>query len=84
MLFELGRPLDELGSMLLDEFSGQLLSMTQIYERHHIDRRFIKTNYKEVLKQLEQEGKIVASPAACERKKNTFADRVMVKFPTKG
>jgi len=46
MPIELSRPLDELGEMLLEEFSGQTLSMNEIFEAHNVGRRFIKPNYK--------------------------------------
>ena len=80
-LFELTRPLDELGDMLVASFAGKTLTMTDIYEQHNIDRPFIKKNYKSVLIQLEKERRIVANPPASERRKNTFADRVTVEFP---
>lgn len=83
ILFELSRPLDDLEEMLLNEFSGQTLSMKQIYERHHVGRRFIKQNYKKVLSMLEEEGRIVTSPLAERRRKATFADKVKVTFPPK-
>jgi len=58
---------------------GQNLSMKQVYERHHVGRRFIEQNYKSILLKLEQEGKISANPS--KRRKNTFADNVVVTFP---
>ena len=81
ILFELSRPLDELGEILLNDFAGQTLSMKQIYEHHHIGRRFIEQNYKKVLSMLEDEGKIVASPPAAHRRRDTFANSVEVTFP---
>jgi len=84
VLFELARPLDELGEMLLDRFSGQTLTMKQIYEQHHVGRPYIKKNYKSALVELEEEGKIAADPPALERPtrdgQRTFADRVVVTF----
>lgn len=77
LLFELSRPLDDLGDMLLKEFTGQNLTMHQIYERHNVNRPYTKKNYKQVLVQLEEQGKIVAST----HKKGTFGDRVLVTFP---
>ena len=81
LLFELSRPLDELEDMLLEAFSDQTVTMGQIYERHHVGKRFIKTNYKSILAKLENEGRISASPPAGKRRKNTFADHVQVTFP---
>jgi len=82
LLFELNRPLDDLEEMLLTEFAGRTLVMKQIYERHHIGRRFIKKNYKDVLKQMEGKGLIRCEPS--KRAKGTFGDNVKVTFSHKG
>ena len=79
-LFELSRPLDDLGDMLLKKFAGQKLKMSKIYEQHNVNRPYTKQNYKRVLWQLEEQGKITAS----KHKKNTFGDRVLVTFPDQG
>lgn len=79
-LFELSRPLDDLGDMLLKKFAGQTLKMSDIYEQHHVNRSYTKKNYKKVLIQLEEQGKITAT----EHRKNTFADHVCVTFPVLG
>lgn len=88
VLFELSRPLDDLADMLLDDFAGHNLTMRQIYERHHIGRRYVAKNYKDVLRKLEAEGKIQADPPAERRRKRkgevTFADGVRVDFPPRG
>ena len=76
-LFEFLRPLDELGDMLLREFAGQRLKMSDVYERHNVDRPYTKKNYKQVLLNLEEQKKIVAS----QHRKNTFGDKVTVTFP---
>ena len=78
-LFALSRPLDELGDMLLDEFAGQSLSMSEIYEKHNVNRPYVKKNYKDILWELEETGKITAS----KHNKNSFADRVIATFPEK-
>ncbi|MGP1256306.1 MAG: three-Cys-motif partner protein TcmP [Kiloniellales bacterium] len=84
LLFEFARPLSELGSMLCEEFAGQSMTMKQVYERHHVGRRFIKKNYKDVLIRLETEGRIAAQPSVAERRtrngRPTFADTVHVTF----
>lgn len=79
-LFEFSRPLDDLGDMLLKEFAGQTLKMSDIYKQHHVNRPYTKQNYKKVLIQLEEQGKITAT----EHRKNTFADHVYVTFPDQG
>ena len=78
--FQLTRPLDELGVMLLREFAGQTLTMDEIYKRHNINRPYIRKNYKDVLKQLAAHQKI-AAPS--HQKKGTFADHVQVIFPVR-
>lgn len=79
LLFELSRPLDDLGGMLLSTFAGRTLSMQQIYGEHNVNTPYIKRNYKDALLQLEKEGKIEAYKA--KRRKGTFADDVLVTFP---
>ena len=79
LLFRLSRPLDDLGNMLLQDFAGRTLTMREIYKQHNVDRPFIKKNYKDVLKQLEEHQKITSSP----HRKNTFADNVRVTFPVR-
>lgn len=79
LLFELSRPLNELENMLIDEFASQTLTMVEVYNRHHVGKRYIKKNYKDVLLKLETQGRITAEPS--KRKKDTFADNVLVTFP---
>ena len=81
LLFELSRSLDDLENMLLDQFAGQTLTMEDVYNRHHVGKRYIKKNYKEVLLKLEAQGKITAEPS--QRRKNTLADTVKITFPPK-
>jgi three-Cys-motif partner protein len=76
LLFELSRPLDDLGDMLLKEFAGEKLTMRQIYELHNVNRPYTNKNYKQVLMQLEEQGKIASSP----HRKGTFGDTVVVTF----
>ncbi len=81
ILFELWRPLDELDSILQTEYRGQTLTMREIYASHNVGRRYIEKNYKDVLKKMEQKGKIIADPPATGRHKGTFGDSVKVTFP---
>lgn len=83
LLFSLSQPLNELADMLLNEFAGENLTMKQIFERHHINRPYIEKNYKDALKNLESDGRIMTNPPAAKRKKNTMADTVQISFPTK-
>jgi three-Cys-motif partner protein len=85
LLLEFARPLSELSQMLLEQFAGRTLRMIDVYNGHHVGRRFIKKNYKDALTKLEAEGRIVARPHAEKRPKRldspTFADNVVVSFP---
>jgi three-Cys-motif partner protein len=83
LLFELSRPLDELANMLMDEFAGQTLNREDIYNKHHVGRRYIEKNYREVLLQLESQNKIITQPPANKRKKGTLATTVSITFPSK-
>ncbi|MCL4304069.1 MAG: three-Cys-motif partner protein TcmP [Anaerolineae bacterium] len=83
LLFEFSRPLDDLAETLLVEFAGQRLSLEEVFQKHQVGRPYVKKNYQDVLKQLEQEGRIETDPPAEARRKNTFADRVMISFPKK-
>jgi three-Cys-motif partner protein len=85
LLFELSRPLDELGAMLLQGFGGRRVSFRRVYEEHSVDRPYIARNYKDALLKLEAEGKITAQPPANLRPKRkgqpTFGDNVEITFP---
>ena len=81
ILFELSRPLYDLECLLLEEYAGRTLSMQEIYESHNVGRRYIEKNYKDVLKKMEQEGKIIADPPEKSRRKDTFGSSVKVTFP---
>jgi len=85
-LFDMGQ-LDALESMLIDEFAGKTLTMEEIYNQHHVGKRYISKNYKEALRKLEQQGKIIVHPPASERRKYkgeiTFGEEVRVTFPPK-
>jgi len=81
LLFELSRPIAELAEMLLVEFSGQTLTMHDIYFRHNVGRKYVSKNYKDVLLELEQKGQIQTEPS--KRRKGTFGDNVLVTFPNR-
>lgn len=84
LLFELSRPLDDLENMLLNKFADQTLTMEAIYNQHHVGKRYISKNYKEALRKLEQQGKIIVDPPASKRRKYkgeiTFGEQVKVTF----
>lgn len=77
LLFNLTRPISELGDQLLRDFIGQSIRMIDIYTQHSVDRPYIKRNYKAALIKLEAEGKITAD----KHRKNSFGDSVRAHFP---
>ncbi|MEA3402317.1 MAG: three-Cys-motif partner protein TcmP [Armatimonadota bacterium] len=84
ILFEYARPLTELRDLLTHRFAGQTLTMEEVFDQHHVGTRFIKRNYKSVLRQMEEDGLIRANPPTDKRPKRhgkpTFADHVSVTF----
>ena len=84
VLFELQRPLDDLEGLLLHDFAGKTLRMREVFERHHVGRPFVSSNYKEILKRMEAKRLIRCSPSAAERRKNTLGDDVEITFEPEG
>jgi three-Cys-motif partner protein len=84
LLFDLSRPLAELGDTLLATFAGMRLTLLEVYQRHSVGRGYVKRNYKDALARLEQEGRIAVDPPKAMRRKGTFPDRTVVEFPAKG
>lgn len=81
LLFLLSRPFDDLKDDLLNKFDKQTLEMKEIYERHNVNTPYVKKNYKEVLRQLFDEGTIQAvSPNGKQPRKGTFGDNILVTF----
>lgn len=86
LLFDYARPLDDLADLLLTAFKGRTMSMEQLFEAHNVGLPYIAKNYKDVLAQLEREGRITATPPATQRRTKkdgsvTFGNSVMVTFP---
>ncbi len=52
------QPLRQLAKQLTQEFKGQTLTASNLYEKHQKTARFTKKNYKDALIMLEKEGKI--------------------------
>lgn len=83
LLFELTRPLDDLEDMLRTEYAGKVVSMIDIYQSHSVGRRYLSKNYKDALKKMEETGHIsVTDPEGKKRRKGSFADRLLVTFPS--
>lgn len=75
-------PLGDLARDLLRQCAGKTMTTTEVFAHCTFPgKNFRMKNYKQALLRLEAEGKIVASPAAAQRKTNTFGDAVVVTFP---
>ena len=78
LLFELNRPLDDLESMLLNQYAGKTLKFDQVYKEHSVGKPYTKKNYKDVLKGMENKKTIHTYG----RKSNRgFADDLRIGFP---
>jgi three-Cys-motif partner protein len=80
LLFSLAQPFDKLLKDLPITFAGETLTMRQIYEQHSVDTPYTDKNYKEALRQLEAAGTIAANPPAANRRRDSFANHVIVTF----
>jgi three-Cys-motif partner protein len=84
-LFELRRPLVDLQAMLLRDYAGRTIRFDELYQKHSVGRPYIDSNYKAVLTQLENEGKVSAiKPGGAKRRKGTFANDVLITFAKGG
>lgn len=81
LLFELNRPLEDLRHLLLRDFDGRTATMRQIYEEHSVDRPFLSTHYKAVLRALEDAGELKTLNRKSSR---GFADHLRVALPKGG
>jgi GMT-like protein len=85
LLFSLSRPLEALEGMLQSAFAGKSLTMSEVFERHHVDTPYVERNYKDALRRLEEKGLVSCNPPAARRQKRrgqvTFGNDVLVKFP---
>ena len=82
-LFDLlSRPLDELQGMLLTTYSGKTVDFKELYEKHSVDKPYIKKNYKDVLGSLYECGKITAISVKTGKppRKGTFSDDMRITF----
>jgi len=82
-LFDLlSRPLDELQGILLEQYAGRTIDFKTLYEEHSVDRPYIKKNYKDVLAELFEAGKITAVSAKTGKppRKGTFSDDMRITF----
>lgn len=90
-LFDLhDSPIDKLSDSLLDKFAGQNLTMKEVYYAHGLrdnEIKYLLENYKDALRKLEEQKKIIAKPPVNERQKRegkvTFGPNVVISFPKK-
>lgn len=77
-------PVTELAEELVTAFAGRTVSVAGVYFEHGLERPHTPGQYKEALKRLEAAGMVTATPAAAERRGNTMADHVEIRFPPNG
>lgn len=81
LLFQLSRPLHDLGGMLLGEFAGTRLSVQDIFDSHNVDTPYVMRNYQEILRRLEDAGKVTTTRSPRNRKLNEMPAKVLITFP---
>jgi hypothetical protein len=70
--------------MLLDKYPNKTLSFKSLYETHSVGKPYTDSNYKQVLKVMEEHGKITAAkPGGAKRQKGKFPDDVLITFGRK-
>ena len=75
---------DELGMSLTKAFSGQTISVGEIYRQHNVGKRFVLRNYQDAIKRLDAEGRVKTNPPAASRKRGdkiTLGETVEITFP---
>lgn len=80
LLFSLQRPLVALKGDLLERYRGRSMTFNSLYEEHSVDTPYIRQNYRETLKGLEEEKLIVAESITGKRRGMTYPEHVVIKF----
>ena len=60
------------------------MTVARVYLEHGLERPHTPRQYKDALKRLEAQGKVVATPPASERREDTMADNVLIRFAQEG
>ncbi len=88
LLHLMNTPLSDFGKQLCVEYAGRSLSRKDLredYDKYHPRNLFVDKNWRDVLSELEQEGKIACKPPRSERKVQkgeiTFGPKTVVTFP---
>ena len=76
-------PIEELKKMILDDFEERTMTMKEVYEQHHIDKPYVKKNYRKALMDLEKEDKIKTNRVERKARKGSFPDDMLVSFTKK-
>jgi len=80
LLGSFNTPFDKFKEKLCERFRGKTLTASDVFIQDTKNTEYISSEYKDALKQLEQEGKIVCDRPATERKKGTLADSTKITF----
>lgn len=85
-LFEVSE-IDRLAVMLSEYFAGNTISVDELIKKHSVGKPYVDKNYREALRQLEEQNLLIAEPPAERRKivggKRSFEKNVIVTFPAK-
>ncbi len=75
-------PLDDLRGMLQKEFAGCEIGFIELYQRHSVNRPFVKKNYKDTLLKMYLNGEITARNRKTGNppRKNSFSDDMIITF----
>jgi len=75
-------PLDSLQDLLLKQYAGKTIDFTDLYKQHSVDKPFVRKNYKDVLRDLLDNGKITAVNPKTGKlpRKGTFSDEMRITF----
>lgn len=80
-------PIDDLKAELLTVFSGESLTVQQVFDKHNLGTNYVMRNYKEAIKQLMREGTIPEGVRTETHKPvlkhpyNTMPEDVQITFP---
>ena len=81
LLFSLDQPRSKLRESLLHHFEGREVNFDKMYEEHSVDTPYIKKNYREVVKELEDDGVVSADSSKGKRRRYTYPKHVLIRFP---
>jgi three-Cys-motif partner protein len=84
-MFRAETELQKLRRDLLARFAGRTVTFEAMFAEHHPDTRYMETNYRTVLRQLEQEGIIsILLESGAKRRQATYGKNVRIAFPKGG